>query len=184
MGNFFGQLLKFQLLFDPDCKIPIPASQAEDGFKGVIINHAGVNRGQDLPEFRQGPAFQSGWDRGNPRLHEMERLLVDYPGDDLEMGKMIFDDGNDRRPQGFQVHEFIRVEDPELFSQNPVPHLNSGPGGKIVRVGPGNVFVPEEKAMSVLINGVEGNFLNGIQKLPFVAGAPSQHLPEFPAASE
>jgi hypothetical protein len=42
----------------------------------------------------------------------------------------------------------------------------------------------KEEAVGVIINGVERDFFNRFQELPFVAGASPQHLPKLPAAGE
>jgi hypothetical protein len=109
-------------------------------------------------------------------------FFINDPGNDLQPGQVIGNDGYDFGPKGFQVLKIIRAEDAQFFSQDAVPHLNGGPGGKIIGIGPGNVFMAEQETMGMVIDGIEGNFFDGLQELSLIAGAPGEHLAELPAA--
>jgi len=65
---------------------------------------------QNSPELPQAPGLQACRHLDDPGLHEVKRLSVDEPGDDLELGEVLIDNIDDFDAQSLQVFEIIRIQ--------------------------------------------------------------------------
>ncbi|HYM91633.1 MAG TPA: hypothetical protein VEW91_08380 [bacterium] len=148
---------------------------APPGLEEVIVDDRHLRAGKPGAKLRQGPDLEPGGDRDDGRGHEIERLPIDDPRNDRGVRQVVVDDRDQHGPQRLQILEIERIHDREALAQNPVPDLDRRPGGKIVRIGAGQIVMPEEIGVGVVVNALDRHILDMLEELGLIAGDQTEH---------
>src|SRR2546430_11240435 len=99
-------------------------------------------------------------------------------------GEVMIDDADQLPAQLLDIGKIEEIDHSQALAQHPVPHLDRGPGGKIVRVGRGQVPAPQEVAPGVITDGSRGHVFDTGQQFSLIPRRAAEHLPQLQASDK